>query len=60
MAAWRKGGSGFGQHADEVGSFIAPPAGNFCTKDDQTTSSVKLHATKGPCRESEFIQSAGV
>ena len=44
MAAWRDGGldrgSGFGEHADEVGSFIAPPAANFDSKDDQATSSV--------------------
>ena len=33
-------GSGFGEHADEVGSFIAPPAANFDSKDDQATSSV--------------------
>ena len=41
LEGWRAGsGSGFGEHADEVGSFIAPPAANFDSKDDQATSSV--------------------
>ena len=39
LEGWRAGsGSGFGEHADEVGSFIAPPAANFDSKDDQATS----------------------
>ena len=41
VAAWREGagsGWGFGEHANEVGIFIAPPAAKFNSKDDQATA----------------------
>ena len=40
-AAWRAGsGSGFGEHSDEAGCLVAPPAPYFNAQDHQTTSAV--------------------